>query len=111
MSIKHKKLSEGGWKKLSLVEQLANVGSEVHRAINWKRKGNLRYADSAMERALELLDFTLADDKNKERLKEVARVREVLVDFFYYDNDYQTTDEAIEKYFYNFNYLARLRKL
>jgi len=32
------------WFKLSLAEQLANIGSEVIRAINWKEKGREDYS-------------------------------------------------------------------
>ena len=37
---------------------MANVGSEVERALNWQAKGNKEYSRLAFERALELLDFT-----------------------------------------------------
>jgi hypothetical protein len=40
----------------------------------------------AIERALELLDLTIADARHRGRLKELTRVREVLVDYFYADN-------------------------
>jgi len=92
------------------VEQLANVGSDVERTIQWKRKGNLEYSQKAFERVLELLDLTVADPKNKRRLKEVLRVREVLVDHFVYDNEYASSDESWQKYFYHFNYATALRR-
>ena len=41
----------------------------------------------ALERAIELLDLTIADPKNKKRLKEVLRVREALLDHFIFDNE------------------------
>ena len=34
------------------MEQLANMGSEVERALNWKGKGNIEYTTLAFERAL-----------------------------------------------------------
>jgi len=106
MSFLHKDLARGKWNELTLMQQLANVGSEVGRAINWKNKGNKEYSNNAFERALELLDLTLADKKNKKRLKEVARVREGLVDYFFNGNFYNFTDEWWEKYFLGFNYAA-----
>jgi len=36
MNIQHKELAAGRWNKLSFVEQMANVGSEVERTINWR---------------------------------------------------------------------------
>ena len=55
MNFQHKELAAGRWSTFSLVEQMANVGSDVGRAINWKAKGNLPYSQKAFERALELL--------------------------------------------------------
>lgn len=106
----HKQLASGRWFKLSLVEQLANVGSEIERTIQWKKKGDLEYSRRAFERALELMDLTVADPKNKGRLKEPLRVREVLVDYFVYGNEYASTDESWQKYFFGFNYAAALRR-
>jgi len=48
---------------LTLVEQMANVGSEVERAFELEGKSNSAYCQKALERALELLDFTLDDLK------------------------------------------------
>ncbi len=106
----HKELASGKWFKLSLVEQLANVGSDIERTITWKKKGNARYSQQAFERALELLDLIVADPKNKGRLKEILRVREVLVDYFMFGNEYASTDESWQKYFFHFGYVAALRR-
>ena len=107
MNYQHKNLAEGRWFKLSFFEQMANVGSEVERAINW-RKRNPDYSRLASDRALELLDLTIADIKNRKRLKELARLREVMADYFYFDNTYKSTDQNWRSYFYAFNYAARL---
>jgi len=108
MNYQHKELANGRWFKLSLIEQMANIGSEVFRAINWRQKGDNNYARMAFERALELFDLTVEDSKNKYRLKEVLRSRELFCDFFVGDNLYHSTDESWQKYFYSFNYAARL---
>lgn len=92
------------------MEQLANVGSEVERTIAWRKKGDLGISQRAFERALELLDLTIADPRWQKRLKELVRAREVLVDYFYGDNEYQSTDESLQKYFYYFTYAAQLEK-
>lgn len=106
----HKHLAGGRWFKFSLMEQLANAGMDVERAIQWKKKGNLEYSQQAFERALELLDLTKADPKNRKRLREVCRMREALVDHFVYDNEYNTTEESWSNYFYQFNYAAALQR-
>ncbi|MFA6169524.1 MAG: hypothetical protein WCW67_02395 [Candidatus Margulisiibacteriota bacterium] len=105
---KHKELAAGRWNELSFVEQMANVGSEVERTISWRKRNKLESARSAFERALELLDLTIADIKNASRLKELARAREALADYFVFDNVYCSSDESWQKYFLAFNYAARL---
>ena len=104
--MQHKDLASGKWQKFSLLEQMANIGSEVGRSINWKNKDE-KSSKMAFERALELLDLTIADPKNKKRLKEILRVRETLVDYFCFDNIYGSSDEKWNNYFYAFNYAAR----
>ena len=106
----HKTLLPDRWFEFSLVEQLANVGCDIERIIQWRKKGNLEYSQQAFERALELIDLTVADPKNRKRLKEVLRVREALVDFFVYDNEYNSTSESWQKYFFAFNYAAALER-
>lgn len=108
MNYQHKQLAEGRWLKLSLIEQLANVGTEVGRAINWREKNNKDYSNKAFERALELLELTIDDTKNRFRLKELTRVYEALVDYFIGDNQYASSDKLWQKYFHAFNYAARL---
>jgi len=107
VSYKHQGLAAGRWNELSLLEQMGNIGSEVERAIKWKEKGNREYSMSAFERALELSDLTLADPKNRLRLKEVARMREVLVDFFYGTNQFASSDKSFRDYFLHFALAAR----
>ncbi len=107
----HKHLSEGRWFKLSFLEQMANIGSEVIRAINWKNKKDKELTIKAVERALELLWLTIEDPKNRQfpKLKELTRIYECLVDYFYFNNEYNFSDEFWQKYFYAFNYAARAK--
>ncbi|MBI5699800.1 hypothetical protein HZC35_05850 [Candidatus Saganbacteria bacterium] len=107
MSFQHKEMAAGGWGKLTLAEQLANIGSEVERAINWRKKNNREYSRMAFDRALELLDLSLAQKSSYPRLKELARVRESLTDYLVFDNTYRSTDESWHNYFFAFNYEAR----
>ena len=108
MTFQHRDAAAGRWVEFSLVEQMANIGSEVFRALNWRRKGNAEYGQGAFERSLELFDLTMADPKNRFRLREVTRARELWADYFYGDNTYHATDALWEKYFYAFNYAARV---
>lgn len=89
-----------------MVEQMANIGSEVFRAIKWKDK-NKEYAQLANYRALELIDLTILDPKNITNLKEITRARVLWLDFFVGDNQYYQTAEQWNKYFYAFGVAAR----
>ena len=107
----HKELAAGGWHKFTFLEQLANIGCDIERTIRWKNKGNLEYSQQAFYRALELIDLTKADPKNRGgKLRELCRMREALVDHFVYANEYNTTDEIWSNYFYQFNYAAALQR-
>jgi len=89
------------------MEQLANVGTDIERTIRWRIKEQSIDSKMAFERALELLDLTIADPKNRgARLKELLRVREALIDYFMYDNCYGSSDKLWQNYFYHFNYAA-----
>lgn len=102
----HQELVAGKWFKLSLAEQLANIGSEVARAAKWQGKDRDIFW-GAVERALELFDLTLADCRWKGRLREIARVREVFCDAVFDGKNYQSSLRDLETYFLSFNFLAR----
>lgn len=104
---RHPDLAAGRWTGLSLIEQLANVGSEVGRASRAKSVGNVDRLGPALERALELFDLTLADVRWHGRRKEIARAREVVCDFLVGDNDCESTAESIDAYFLSFATAAR----
>ena len=106
----HKHLAGGQWETMSFAEQMANVGSEVERAIKWKNKNKPERSQLAFFRALELMDFTLADKNNIHRLGELCRVREALVDYFFADNEFGSSDKAWQNYFRAFNWMANLQK-
>ena len=107
MSCQHKSLAAGRWEKLSFMEQMANIGSEVERALNWKSKHNADYSQKAFERALELIDLTLENTKSLARLKEIARLREAMVDYFFGINQFRSTGRLWRNYFLPFTYAAR----
>jgi hypothetical protein len=103
----HKNLSDGKWFEMTLCEQLGNVGSEVGRAVKWEKRGDIQSRDNALERALDLLYLTISDIRWKDRLKELCRVREILLDTFYGTRQYNDTPEGLEKYFFQFALAAR----
>jgi hypothetical protein len=109
MPVQHKTLARGGWGKLTLFEQLGNVGSEVSRALQWREKDSTM-SQNSFNRALELLDFTIRDSRWQGRLKELVRVREFLCDAFYGGKEYGGTLESFDHYFLQFALAARLKK-
>lgn len=98
------------WQKLTLVERLANIGSEVNRALYWQKKKDFKNAFLAAERALDLLDFTAAVVRPSYRLGEILRVREVISDYFWNYGQYHTTPQILKKYFLPFAFYIRRDK-
>lgn len=108
MSFQHKCLAEGRWFEFSLIEQLANIGSEINRII--KAGNNEKKYRAAITRALELFDLTIQDKRWKKRLREILRVREVFCDIIYGDNQYQTSLKDLDKYFFYFALAVQLKR-
>ncbi|MDQ6747722.1 MAG: hypothetical protein M3010_06420 [Candidatus Dormibacteraeota bacterium] len=65
--------------------------------------------DGALDRALELLDMTLADPRNVGRLREICRAREVFLDYLVGSNEYGSSAAYLDAYFLQFGIAARLR--
>ena len=107
MSCQHKDLASGRWSKLSFIEQMANIGSEVERALNWQKKDNSDYSRKAFERSLELIDLTLDNIVNPSHFKELARMREAVVDYFFGTNQFMSTGDSWRRYFTQFAIAAR----
>lgn len=110
--IQHKEDAQGRWFNFSLVEQMANIGCDVMRALNWRKKDKLAISQTAFERSLELFTLTLIDPKHKGRgaLREIARAREFWIDYYTNNNEYKITDELWDRYFMHFNYAAALQR-
>lgn len=102
----HEGLANGKWYTLTLCQQMGNIGSEIHRLV-LSQNGNQNRFSSALDRALELIDLTLADARWNRRYKEIARVREILCDVCFGQNQYNTSLEALDSYFFQFGLAAR----
>lgn len=103
----HAELAAGRWITLTLSEQLANVGSEIGRAMRAKAQGNPQRSIAALERALELFDMTLADDRWHGRRTEICRARELTCDVLVGDNTHGSTAASLDAYFLAFARAAR----
>ncbi len=100
-------MSEENWHGKTLAWQLGNIGSEVLRAINREKIGDEAGRQNALERALELIDFTLSDISNSGRLKEVVRLRELLAAIYVSDDYYGVSLVDVQNYLLPFAVVAR----
>ena len=89
---------------MGFMEQMANVGGEVYRAIKWKEKQNKERQYYFAEKAIEFLDFTIEDPKNERKVKELKLCKEELRDFFFSDNQFDVVSDTIMKYYDAFAY-------
>ena len=109
MESQHQGAARARWWNLSVAEQFGNVGSEISRAIRWSTK-NPATAQAALYRGLDLFDLMLDDPRHRRsvaRLREIARAREVVVDFLAGSNQYGSTGPSLQKYFDQFALAAR----
>lgn len=109
--IQHKNIADGIWQEKPFLEQMANIGSEVYRAINWSQKNNKEYSQMAFIRSLELFDLSKQAKLTGPQFKELCRAREIWVDYFAFDNDYKSTAESINKYFFELTVAYNTQKL
>ncbi len=110
-TLMHKGLADGKWGELTLMEQLANIGSEVGRAARAKSLGNEGRLAGALDRGLELFDLTLADARWAGRRREIARAREIVCDFLVGANVHGSSPGSLDGYFRPFMVAARRDRL
>jgi len=96
------------WERFSLVEQMANIGSEVDRAIRAREAGRHARAEHALARALALFDLTAASPRwHGPRRREILRAREEFCRIFF-DPDVPAGSAAgLSRYFLAFAVAAR----
>lgn len=105
VAYQHAELAEGKWAELSLAEQMGNIGSEVSRSLRWFDKNSKRF-QASFDRALELMDLSIAATKDSGRLEELCRAREELCDYFN-GNSWGSDPVKIQRYYDQFVLLAR----
>ena len=108
----HQDLTAERWFNSSIFAQMANIGCDIDRAVRWRDKGENDRSKGAFDRAMELLDLTIADPKNNGgKRKELVRLREFLKDYFLCGNEYQVLDDTfLYDYFMDFSYAAALER-
>jgi len=104
----HKDLTPERWFKFSFDEQMANVGADIGRAINWRNKDK-EQSKNFLKMGLILFDAIIADPKNKDKQKELLKVHKELVNYFSGNNFSESDDEKWNNYFYGFNYAVAVK--
>jgi len=98
-------LDESRWAEMPLIEQMANIGSEVGRTVKWVSKGKRQMAENSFERALDIIDLTIKCGRLRQNgrlalLEELCRARELFCGAFL------TSDidnlSYLDKYFWQF---------
>ena len=74
----HKNLTPDRWQKFSVKQRELMIANELNRAKNWIEKKDHQEVKNCYERALELMDLTIATTRSKNRLKEYLRLREMM---------------------------------
>lgn len=92
------------WKLLSLAERISHLGSEITRARSWEEKADRVQRDRALERALELIDTTLALTP---ATRELVIMRDVVTDMRNNTGYYTCSLTFLEEYCLPFALLAR----
>ena len=104
----HADLAGGRWQTMSLPAQLANIGSEVERAIRAHRAANTPRFEGAFARALELFDLTATDPRWRgPRRREILRARELFCALFYAASPAVGDADFLSRYFLQFAVIAR----
>ena len=93
------------WHRMTLAEQIGNIGSEVSRTASAQGKDQNRF-NNALARTLELFDLTLSDSRWRGRLREIGRMREVFCDVVLGGAEYGDNFASLQNYFDQFAYAA-----
>lgn len=101
----HKELASGRWAEMSLAEQLANIGSEVYRISIALQAGKKERAQKAYERALELMDLSIAAKPREAALKELRLARELFCKS--YETKSKSDFDFPNKYYFQFACMVR----
>ena len=97
------------WRRFDLIDQLANIGSELNRVIMWRGKDDQKAKEFAYA-TLDLFDLTIADPRWRYRLKEILRTRYLFCDFLWGKNEFKTSLKDLERYFFRYAYYSRNRR-
>lgn len=90
------------WYSMPVGTQISNIGSEVMRAVRWKKKNDTPKMMSFYKKAIELIRLTESDPKNVHRRNELHFCEEELADYFLGENLYGTTEDSLTRFYDSF---------
>ncbi len=86
------------WNQMCISEQMLNIGGEIQRAIDRKDK---EVSKTYLLKAIDWLELTKKDPKNKNRIGELNVVEEELLDFFG-ENQFHNDAKSLMSYWNSF---------
>ncbi len=90
------------WRSMAFYQQMGNIASELSRAVRFRNQDDIRHMKSSLWRTLEMLDLTKDDKRNRSRLRELCRFKEVLSDWFSLTGEYEVSPESLKSYALSF---------
>jgi hypothetical protein len=93
------------WARMTIFEQMGNIGSEVGRTITAMQRRDTKSFDAASYRAFDLFDATIESmvEQKSPRLREVLLSRDQFAEMVLND----TPDAKLDEYFFQFALAAR----
>lgn len=104
-------ITNGRWQQMDFAMQMGNIGSEISRALSAKQKNKEKRMNSAIDRALELFDSSIAacqdfpEDNGK--LKELLYGREEFCSYFFHGTEIIVDPVKMQRYYDQFVSLIR----
>ena len=78
----HASLTVEKWAGYTFGRQLLMIANETNRSAHWATRADTAEARRCIERAVELLQLTLATSQGISRLRELCRLKEVLLSLY-----------------------------
>ena len=76
MTVQHEGLTKERWAEFDSARRILMIGNELHRASKWGAPEHVERRRSAQERALALIDLTVAVETAPTFLRELLRLRD-----------------------------------
>jgi hypothetical protein len=100
LSMNNYKIDRAKWAKMTIFQQMANIGAEVGRTFSAIRRNDEAMSEAAMARAVDLFEAT-AESNSFVRNKEILRAKEQFLTAY----DTKKPDDGLERYFTQFAFV------